>query len=134
VPLAGDDLFGSGAKDEPAALSGDVPLHRLPLDAEWRLADLDRITDGNLNIALDAFANPGTVDAALAELETLDDDQRNELAARVCPMWNDALSRSIVLMYRACRRLGYDADGLNGEHLALLASILLCTEGETIPS
>jgi len=37
-------------------------------------------------------------------------------------------------MYRACRRLGYDADGLNGQHLALLASILLCTDGETIPS
>jgi len=47
-------------------------------------------------------------------------------------MWNDALSRSIVLMYRACRRLGYDPDGLNGEHLALLASVLLCSEGAIV--
>ncbi len=89
---------------------------------------LDRITAGDLNIALEQFSDPGTVDAALAELDSLSDDERERLAKSVCPIWNDALSRSVVLMYRACRRLGYDAEGLNGEHLAILASILLCSD------
>ena len=35
-------------------------------------------------------------------------------------------------MFRACRRLGYDPDTLGGEHLALLASVLLCTEGGAV--
>jgi hypothetical protein len=57
-------------------------------------------------------------------------DQRAELAAHVCPMWNDALSRAVILMVRACRRLGHDT--LGGGHLALLASVLLCTEGAIV--
>ena len=47
-------------------------------------------------------------------------------------MWNHALSRAVSLMWRACRRLGDDPDGLGADHLALLASVLLCSEGETI--
>ena len=47
-------------------------------------------------------------------------------------MWNEAVSSAVEIMACACRRLGYDPAGLGGDHLALLASVLLCAEGETI--
>ena len=45
------------------------------------------------------------------ELEALSTDEREALAASVCPMWNDALSRAVILMWRACRRLGPTTTG-----------------------
>jgi hypothetical protein len=95
---------------------------------------LDRITGGNLAVAVDQFAKPGSVEAAAVELEQLDDNERKALAETVVPEWNEALSRAVVLMVRACRRLGYNPDGLGPDHLALLASVLLCAEGQIIPA
>ncbi len=114
------ELFSRAASTEPAiaALDRLVYCHLL-----------DRITDGNLNVAIAQFNDPGTIDAARAELEALSDTERDRLAAVVCPEWSEALSRAVELMFNACRRLGCDPDGLGGDHLALFASILLTPEG-----
>ena len=93
---------------------------------------LNRVTAGDVNAALEVFGNPGAVDATITELEQLSTEEREGLAASVGPMWSHALSRAVILMWRACRRLGYDPEGLGGDHLALLASVLLCTEGEMV--
>lgn len=86
---------------------------------------LDRITSGNLEVALEEFAAPSTAEAALRELESLTDNEREELAQAVIPMWNAALSQAVIHMWSGCRRLGYDPEGLGGDHLAILGALFL---------
>ena len=68
----------------------------------------------------------------MTELKALPEDERAQVADRVSLMWSDALTRSVKLMTRACRRLGYNPDELGADHLALLATVLLGVDGEHI--
>ena len=86
---------------------------------------LDRLTNGNLDLALSTFAEPGTHQAALRELEELNDDERTELAGAAGPMWNQALSLAIRYLWHVCRTLGYNPEGLGPDHVALVASMFL---------
>jgi hypothetical protein len=86
---------------------------------------LNRLTNGDTELACSVFADPGTTKAALTELEALNDTERAEIAAFVCPTFNAALSLAVGYMHRACRQLGYDPAGLRPEHIALLASVFL---------
>ena len=92
---------------------------------------LDRITGHDLNVALEEFSNDGAGEAAIRELEALDEEQRADLVQTIIPMWNEALSRAVMHMWHACRRLGYDPEGLGGDHLALVASMFLGELAET---
>jgi hypothetical protein len=85
----------------------------------------DRLTRHDRQTSMAVFADEGTVEAAIRELEQLTDEQRADLAQQVIPMWNEALSRAVLHMWHACRKLGYDPDGLGGDHLALVASVFL---------
>jgi hypothetical protein len=86
---------------------------------------LNRITNGDLETALDVYAEPGTVQAAEQELEDLNDEERAELVVAVVPMWNMALSLAVKYLWHACRKLGYDPAGLGPDHVALVGSVFL---------
>jgi hypothetical protein len=89
---------------------------------------LDRLTNGDQQLAATMFAEPGTAEAAVRELEGLDDTDLRELAAFVCPTFNAALSLAVVYMHKACKQLGYDPAGLGPDHIAILASVFLGPE------
>lgn len=89
---------------------------------------LGRLTGGDVKVALDAYADPGTVEAAIREMEELDDQERAELAVTVVPMWNTALSLAVNHLWHACRNLGYAPDGLGPDHVALVAAVFLGPE------
>ena len=55
---------------------------------------LERLTGGDMTVAMEQFADPGTAEAAMTELEALPDHERAHVAGRVSAMWNDALTRS----------------------------------------
>ena len=86
---------------------------------------LDRLTNGNLDLALSTFAEPGTHQAALRELEELNDDERTELVGNVVPMWNEALSLAIRYLWHVSRTLGYNPEGLDPKHVALVGTMFL---------
>jgi hypothetical protein len=86
---------------------------------------LTRLTSGDTQLACTMFADPGTAEAAIRELEALDDHGVAELAAFVCPTFNAALSLAVNYMHKACRQLGYDPAGLGPDHIAILASVFL---------
>jgi hypothetical protein len=87
-----------------------------------------RLTDGDTHLAQTVFSDDGTADAANQELDDLDDQGREELAEAVIPMWNTALSLAVNHLFRTCRRLGYDPEGLDPKHTALVASVFLGPE------
>lgn len=86
---------------------------------------LDRMTDGNVELAMEEFGNPGTREAARREMQSLSRDDLEELGRTVTPMWCEALSHAVKVMWHACRRLGYDPDGLGPDHIALLGALFL---------
>jgi hypothetical protein len=86
---------------------------------------LDRITSGNLELALDTYADDGTAEAAMREMEALTEEEQADLAATIAPTWNQALGRAVLHLWHACRTLGYDPEGLGGDHLALVGSMFV---------
>ncbi len=89
---------------------------------------LNRLAGGDVETALAVFADPGTVRAAEQELEDLDDTERAELVVAVVPMWNMALSLAVKHLWHACRKLGYNPEGLGPDYVALVASVFLGAE------
>jgi hypothetical protein len=86
---------------------------------------VDRLTNGDTITALDVFADDGTSEAATRELDALDDQGRADLAAKVIPLWNTALSLAVLHLWHTCRRLGFDPESLDPKHIALVASVFL---------
>jgi hypothetical protein len=111
-----DDLFDEALETGPA---------RAAIDRLVYCCVLDRLTNGDQQLAASMFADAGTAEAVVRELEELDDEDLRELAAYVCPAFNAALSLAVNHMYPACRQLGYDPTRLGPDHLALLASVFL---------
>ena len=56
---------------------------------------LERLTGGDMTVAMEQFADPGTAEAAMTEPEALPDHERAHVAGRVSAMWSDALTRSV---------------------------------------
>jgi hypothetical protein len=117
------DLFERAKASQPAlcALDRLVYCHML-----------NRITDGNLTVALDQFADEGTVAAALAELEQLSEDEQAELIAEIAPVWNQSLSFVVIQLWRTCRQLGFDPAGINADYVALFASLFIAGKIEPV--
>jgi len=86
---------------------------------------LERLTNGDLKTALDVYADAGTAEAAEREMEALTEPELADIAARITPLWSQALGRAVMHMWHACRTLGFDPDGLGGDHLALVGSMFV---------
>jgi hypothetical protein len=111
------------------AIETDVAHHLIDrLALAWLV---DRMTDGNLNVALDAFGDPGTRDAARAEYESLDDQERAELLAAIGPDVNEFTSDAIKRLWHSCRILGFDPETLDPKHVMLVAATLI---GDATPT
>jgi hypothetical protein len=119
-----EDLFDRAVETDVARRL----LDRLAL--AWLV---DRMTSGKLNVALDAIDDPGTRAAAQAEFACLNDQQRAALLAAVVPDMNESISTAVRHLWHVSRVLNVDPEGLDPDHVALVAAIKLAQAKPALP-
>jgi hypothetical protein len=92
---------------------------------------VNRLTNGDLNVAIDVMGDPGTDAAAQTEFDALNDQEREDLAALVRRDLTVAISGAILRLWHACRLLNHDPEGLDPRYVVLVASTLISDEADT---
>jgi hypothetical protein len=99
------------------------PAQRSPAPARTLVREAAERLGGELRVEVYRSQSAGAASGAATI--------RRTRSSRPSSRCGTALSRAVMHMWHACRRLGYDPEGLAGDHLALVASMFLGEFAET---
>jgi hypothetical protein len=116
----GDERLAAQAALYDRAL--DTPVTTAAIDFLCRSQMLLRITEDQLDPALEVVHSDAGHAAARREWDQLSEDERIEVARVAAQQWDLNLNLAVRRMFHAANVLGFKGDSLDPKHVAIVAA------------